>query len=54
MKKDGGRFDQMSGATISARAVTNASGRALAWAVEHSDKLFALPPDARFEGKETQ
>jgi electron transport complex protein RnfG len=32
VKKDGGRFDQMSGATISARAVTNASGRALAWA----------------------
>jgi electron transport complex protein RnfG len=32
VKKDGGRFDQMAGATISARAVTNASGRALAWA----------------------
>jgi electron transport complex protein RnfG len=34
VKKDGGHFDQMAGATISARAVTNASGRALAWAVE--------------------
>jgi electron transport complex protein RnfG len=53
VKKDGGRFDQMSGATISARAVTNASGRALAWAVENRDKLFTLPPDSRFEGKET-
>ena len=53
VKKDGGRFDQMSGATISARAVTNASGRALAWAVENSERLFALPPDARFEAKET-
>jgi electron transport complex protein RnfG len=52
VKKDGGRFDQMSGATISARAVTNASGRALAWAMENRDKLFALPPNSRFEEKE--
>ena len=49
VKKDGGRFDQMSGATISARAVTNASGRALAWAAEHRDRLFALPANSRFE-----
>ena len=49
VKKDGGRFDQMSGATISARAVTNASGRALAWAVAHRDKLFALPANSRYE-----
>jgi electron transport complex protein RnfG len=49
VKKDGGRFDQMSGATISARAVTNATGRALAWALENRDKLFALPANGRFE-----
>ena len=49
VKKDGGRFDQMSGATISARAVTTASGRALAWAVENRDRLFALPANSRFE-----
>jgi electron transport complex protein RnfG len=49
VKKDGGRFDQMSGATISARAVTNASGRALAWAVERRDVLFGLPANARYE-----
>lgn len=49
VKKDGGRFDQMSGATISARAVTNASGRALAWAVERRDTLFGLPAASRFE-----
>jgi len=49
VKRDGGRFDQMTGATISARAVTNASGRALAWAVENRDKLFALPANSRFE-----
>jgi Na+-translocating ferredoxin:NAD+ oxidoreductase subunit G len=49
VKKDGGRFDQRAGATISARAVTNASGRALAWAVKHRDKLFTLPANSRFE-----
>jgi electron transport complex protein RnfG len=42
VKKDGGRFDQRAGATISARAVTNASGRALLWAHERSAKLFDL------------
>ena len=47
--KDGGRFDQRAGATISARAVTNASGRALAWAVANRDKLFGLPANSRFE-----
>ena len=48
VKRDGGHFDQMSGATISARAVTNASGRALAWVAEHRDKLFTLPPNSRY------
>jgi electron transport complex protein RnfG len=43
VKKDGGRFDYMAGATISPRAVVNASGRALAWAATRRDKLFALP-----------
>lgn len=52
VKKDGGRFDQMSGATISARAVTGASGRALAWAAARRDALFALPASGRFEEKE--
>ena len=52
VKKDGGRFDQMSGATISARAVTNASGRALAWTAEHRSRLFALPANSRFEEKQ--
>jgi electron transport complex protein RnfG len=42
VKKDGGRFDQRAGATISARAVTNASGRALLWAHERSQQLFEL------------
>ena len=49
VKKDGGVFDAHTGATISARAVTNASGRALAWAVNHQAKLFALPAGGRLE-----
>ncbi|MCM2309722.1 MAG: electron transport complex subunit RsxG [Sulfuritalea sp.] len=53
VKKDGGRFDQMSGATISARAVTNASGRALAWTLENRDKLFALPANSRLDERGT-
>ena len=48
VKKDGGRFDQRAGATISARAVTNASGRALAWALKHRNRLFTLPANSRF------
>jgi electron transport complex protein RnfG len=48
VKKDGGRFDQRAGATISARAVTNASGRALLWAHERNAILFELPAGSRF------
>jgi electron transport complex protein RnfG len=49
VKKDGGRFEQRAGATISARAVTNASGRALLWAHERSAKLFELSAGQAFE-----
>ena len=49
VKKDGGVFDAHTGATISARAVTNASGRALAWLSDHRDKLFQLPAGGRLE-----
>jgi electron transport complex protein RnfG len=49
VKKDGGAFDQHVGATISARAVTKATGRALDWALEHADALYALPAGARHE-----
>lgn len=52
VKKDGGHFDQMSGATISARAVTQASGKALAWARQHRAALFEQPAKTRLEIKE--
>jgi electron transport complex protein RnfG len=50
--KDGGRFDARAGATISARAVTNATRRALQFAVEHRDKLYTLPAQSRLEAQE--
>ena len=48
VKKDGGQFDQRAGATISARAVTNASGRALLWTHERGATLFSLPTGQTF------
>jgi electron transport complex protein RnfG len=55
VKKDGGIIDQRAGATISARAVTNASGRALLWVHERSARLFDLPNGSQWKetGKET-
>lgn len=49
VKRDGGRFDARAGATISARAVTNAVRRALQFAVDNSDKLYALPAQSTLE-----
>jgi electron transport complex protein RnfG len=43
VKKDGGRFAYHTGATISARAVTNATRRAVQFFEANKDKLFALP-----------
>ncbi|MDO9243323.1 MAG: electron transport complex subunit RsxG [Rhodocyclaceae bacterium] len=51
VKKDGGAFDQQVGATISARAVTRATGRALAWTLERAAALYALPSAATFKEK---
>ncbi|PJA57969.1 MAG: electron transport complex subunit RsxG [Rhodocyclales bacterium CG_4_9_14_3_um_filter_68_10] len=50
VKKDGGDFDYVAGATISARAVTGAVGRALAFASAHRDALFSAPGGARPAG----
>lgn len=50
VKKDGGAFDQVTGATISARAVTNAVGRALPYVFEHREKLFSAPTGSKLEG----
>jgi Na+-translocating ferredoxin:NAD+ oxidoreductase subunit G len=48
VKKDGGTIDQMSGATLSARAVSNASRRALAWLLPRRAALFAHAAGSHF------
>ncbi len=50
VRKDGGRIEQMAGATISARAVTNASARAAAWAHARQAMLYSLPSGSTVEG----
>ncbi|MCL2655868.1 MAG: electron transport complex subunit RsxG [Betaproteobacteria bacterium] len=44
VRKDGGEIDSVSGATISARAVTEAVGRVLAYVAQHHERLFAKEP----------
>jgi len=41
VKKDGGDIDQMTGATISPRAVTGAVGKGLKWFADNKDKILA-------------
>ncbi|RMD80849.1 MAG: electron transport complex subunit RsxG [Gammaproteobacteria bacterium] len=43
VKKDGGVFDQFTGATISPRAVVAAVRRALEYYTRHRDEIFAAP-----------
>lgn len=41
VKKDGGEFDQFTGATITPRAVVAAVKQVLVWSGQHTDALFA-------------
>ncbi len=50
VKKDGGSFGYRAGATISARAVVGAVGRATAFAVAHLEALFAAPAGSTLQG----
>ena len=43
LRGDGGEFDQLTGATITARAVLNAVRRALEYYRLHREELYALP-----------
>ncbi|KEA65751.1 Electron transport complex protein RnfG [Marinobacterium lacunae] len=49
VKKDGGRFDQFTGATITPRAVVNATGRAIQYFRAHQAQL--LTPVADHKGE---
>jgi len=46
VKKDGGVFDQFTGATITPRAVVKAVRRTLQYFAEHRDELFRQRPEA--------
>jgi electron transport complex protein RnfG len=43
VKKDGGQFDYMTGATITPRAVIKAVHRALTYFAAHRDELLSAP-----------
>ncbi len=50
VKKDGGQIAYHTGATISARAVTNAVARAARFAADNHDRLFAARRGEKFVG----
>ena len=43
VRKDGGEFDQFTGATITPRAIVGSVRRTLAWSNTHFDELFQRP-----------
>ena len=45
VRKDGGTFDQFTGATITPRAVVKAVRHALEYYLQHRDQLFAVNPE---------
>ncbi len=51
VKKDGGQFDYMAGATITPRAVVKAVNKALIYFGENRDKLFAASEPAKETSK---
>lgn len=50
VRKDGGDFDQFTGATITPRAVVRATARVLSYAEENRKQLFENTPTATEEG----
>lgn len=46
VRKDGGRFDQFAGATVTPRAVVRAVKRCLEFVARHGDEVRAAPPGA--------
>ena len=53
VKKDGGKFDYMAGATITPRAIVKAVHKALQYHAQHRDEMFALTdPSAKSAQKE--
>jgi len=52
VKKDGGSFDYMAGATITPRAIVKAVHKALQYYAQHRDELFAQALPEKTPGKE--
>ncbi len=51
VKKDGGKFDYVAGATITPRAVVKAANKALMYFEQNRDKLFAIAEPKKEEAK---
>lgn len=51
VKRDGGVFDQFTGATVTPRAVVKAVHKALLYFAAHKDRLFRQAPDGDHERK---
>jgi electron transport complex protein RnfG len=45
VRRDGGAFDQFTGATITPRAVVQATARVLAWVEQHHGEIFGAPAE---------
>lgn len=52
VRRDGGEFDQMAGATVSARAVVAAVARTLAYVQRHGQQLYAAPSGQLLEHRD--
>lgn len=46
VKKDGGRFEHMAGATVTPRAVVKAVHKSLKYFAQNRDRIFSLPSDS--------
>lgn len=51
VKKDGGRFEHMAGATVTPRAVVKAVHKSLKYFAQNEDKIFSLPADNQEQAK---
>ncbi|NVK55962.1 MAG: electron transport complex subunit RsxG [Alteromonadaceae bacterium] len=54
VKKDGGQFDQFTGATITPRAVVNSVARALAYINDNQQQLFNQPANCQVSANSEQ
>lgn len=51
VRKDGGKFDHMAGATVTPRAVVKAVRKALAYFAQNREQIFALPVQTQEQQK---